>query len=61
MDSISITSKKVADVFNSLATRKKIFFILTVLLTVGTLVALIMWSQKTDFKVLFTGLSTENA
>jgi flagellar M-ring protein FliF len=61
MDSISITSKKVADVFNSLVPRKKIFFILTLLLTVGTLVALIMWAQKTDFEVLFTGLSTENA
>jgi flagellar M-ring protein FliF len=61
MDSKSTTSKQFADVFNSLATRKKIFLILTVLFTVGTLIALIMWAQKTDFEVLFAGLSTEDA
>ncbi len=61
MDSKSTTSKQFADVFNSLATCKKIFLILTVLFTVGTLIALIMWAQKTDFEVLFAGLSTEDA
>ena len=61
MDSIATTSKQAADVFNSLAIRKKIFLILTVLFTVGTLVALIMWAQKTDFEVIFTGLSSEDA
>ncbi len=61
MDSTSTTSKKVAVVFDSLATRKKIFLILTVLFTAGTLAALIMWAQKTDFEVLFTGLSLEEA
>jgi flagellar M-ring protein FliF len=61
MDSISTTSKQVADVFNSFDLRKKVFLILTVLFTVGTLVALVMWAQKTDFEVLFSGLSSEDA
>ncbi len=57
MNAISTTSKQVADVFNSFDLRKKIFLVLTVLLTVGTLAALVMWVQKTDFEILFTGLS----
>lgn len=61
MDSISTASKQVADVFNSLDLRKKLFLILTVLFTVGTLVALIMWAQKINFEILFTGLSSEDA
>jgi len=61
MDSISNTFKQTADVFNALELRKKIFFVLTILCTVGTLVALVMWSQKTNFEILFSGLSSEDA
>ena len=61
MDSIYNTFSQSVDVFNSLELRKKIFFILTILLTVGSLIALIMWTQKTDFEILFTGLSSEDS
>jgi len=61
MDFIANTFNQTAAVFNALPARKKVFSILTVLFTVGSLVALILWTQKTDFEILYTGLSSEDA
>ncbi len=61
MDYIFNTFNQMASVFNALEPRKKVFSILTILFTVGSLVALILWTQKTDFEILYTGLSTEDA
>jgi len=61
MEFFSKALKQSAAVFNALEPRKKVFFLLTILFTVGSLSALIIWTQKTDYEILYTGLSTEDA
>lgn len=61
MDFLTNTFKQTAAVFNALDPRRKLFFIITVLLTIGSLTLLILWTQKTDYEILYTGLSSEDA
>ncbi len=47
--------------FFQLPPKKQIAVVAAVVLTVGSLVTLILWANKTDYKTLYAGLSSEDA
>lgn len=47
--------------FGALPTTKKVFIAVTVLLTVASLVGLISWTSRVDYKTLYTGLGPEDS
>jgi len=50
-----------ARAFNSFSTQRKVFAGLAVLLTIGVLIAMIIWANRVDYKLLYTGLSAEDS
>jgi len=61
MDFIKKLAQQTADVYNALTPGRRVFILISVFLTIGTLVGLILWTTKIDYKPLYTGLSSEDA
>lgn len=48
-------------VYSDLSPKKRIFAISTISMTILFLIILIVWANRTDFKTIYTGLSSEDA
>ena len=61
MDFLNKFPGQIIKVYSAMPPKKRAFSVITILLTVGTLVGLIMWANRIDYKSLYTGLSSEDA
>ncbi len=61
MDYFKNLVEQISTAFNQLQAKQKMLVIVTVTLTIGSLLALIVWANRTDYKTLYTGLSNEDA
>ena len=52
---------QLARLYKGLSLRAKVFMLIAVLVTVGSLVGLIMWASRPEYRTLYTGLSSEDA
>ena len=57
MADITKAPQQLAKVYQELPPKRRIFALITVLLTIGSLVGLISWANRTDYKTIYTGLS----
>ncbi len=61
MDYIKTVFKQFSAVFLSLPANKRIFATITVLITIASFAALIIWTSRVEYKSLYTGLSAEDS
>lgn len=52
---------QLAKTFGSLSAPRKLFATVAVLMTIGVLIAMIIWTNRVDYKMLYTGLSAEDS
>ena len=55
------SAENIIQIFKAIPTGKKISFALTFLMIVGGFIALILWTNRPDYQVLFSNLDTKDA
>lgn len=61
MADIKTSSEQLVKVYNGLTPKRRLIVLATILLTLASLLALIYWTNRTEFKTIYTGLSPEDA
>ncbi len=61
MDYLNRAVKQILGVYNALPPKKRLFSIITILLTIGSLVGLVYWANRVEYRPLYTGLNSEDA
>lgn len=54
-------SDQAVAVYNGFPPKKRLFLLIAILLTAGSLAGLIAWANRVEYKTLYTGLSSEDA
>ena len=47
--------------FNDLPPRRRVFVLVAIAFTVGSLVAIILWANRIEYKTLYAGLTAEDS
>jgi len=61
LDYLNKIFSQLFQIFNALSPKNRIFVAMAIMLTILSLVGLIVWSNRADYKILYTGLSSEDA